>query len=222
MMEFEQFFRLNQNELKSALQNELVEMEYAPVSKNGCLYAQGTIPVLLIAHLDTVHKYPPAIICYSQDGQYIMSPQGIGGDDRCGVWMIMQILRDVHCHVMFCEDEEKYGRGIRKHKNCHTPIKVNYIVELDRKGANEAVFYGCRNQSFINFILSFGFKKTRGTFSDISILAPRLKTAAINISCGYENAHEKYEYIDIQAMKKNTERLIELIQVPTNHFKYHA
>ena len=43
-----------------------------------------------------------------------MSPQGIGGDDRCGVWMILQILRTANCHVLFCEDEEVGCVGAKK------------------------------------------------------------------------------------------------------------
>ena len=93
MMDFEMILRLPQKELKKALQKELKEMNYSVTSKDGFLYAPGSIPVLLVAHLDTVHQSAPEIIGYSEDGRYIMSPQGIGGDDRAGVYMILQIIK---------------------------------------------------------------------------------------------------------------------------------
>ena len=113
MIDFETVLRLRQAELKKALREELLEMGYTPIFRKGFLYAPGELPVLLVAHLDTVHCEPPSIICYSKDGRYIMSPQGIGGDDRAGVYMILQILRRVNCHVLFCEDEESGGHGAK-------------------------------------------------------------------------------------------------------------
>lgn len=103
---FETILRLPQMELKKTLKAELKSRGYPITDKPGYLYAEGTIPVLLVAHMDTVHRQPVEQICYSADGAVAMSPQGIGGDDRCGVWMILQILRTTNCHVLFCEDEE--------------------------------------------------------------------------------------------------------------------
>lgn len=59
-----------------------------------------------------------------------MSPQGIGGDDRCGVFMVLQIIRSVNCHVLFCEDEETGGNGARAFERSRIKVKVNYIVEI--------------------------------------------------------------------------------------------
>ncbi len=220
MIDFEQIFRLRQSDLKEALNNTLQEMGYAPVVKKGFLYAPGKVPVLLVAHLDTVHTTPVEIICYSKDGRYMMSPQGIGGDDRAGVWMILQLLRRVNCHVLFCEDEERGGIGARAFTRSGIKVTVNYIIELDRKGNNDAVFYGCDNRAFQKFIQDFGFDVAVGSFSDISIIAPHLKTAAVNISTGYYNAHRTHEVVDTVAMADNEERLLKMIMTPTDHFKY--
>ena len=163
--------------------------ENEPVCKSGFLYAEGTVPVLLVAHLDTVHTHRPDIICCSEDGRYLMSPYGIGGDDRAGVYMILMLMRECHCHILFCEDEELGGVGARKFTNSKLRPEVNYIVELDRRGRNDAVFYHCDNPDFTEFVCSFGFKENSGSFSDISVVAPHLKTAAVNISAGYFNEH---------------------------------
>ena len=81
---FESILKMTQRELKEHLVQQLRTHDYEPVRKSGFLYAEGTVPVLLVAHLDTVHTHRPDIICCSEDGRYLMSPYGIGGDDRAG------------------------------------------------------------------------------------------------------------------------------------------
>ena len=164
---FETILRLPQMELKKRLKAELKSRGYHITDKPGYLYAGGTIPVLLVAHMDTVHRQPVEQICYSADGAVTMSPQGIGGDDRCGVWMILQILRTAKCHVLFCEDEEVGCVGAKKFTRGSLRPQVNYIVELDRRGSNDAVFYRCDNPEFEDFVTSFGFETANGSCSDI-------------------------------------------------------
>lgn len=217
---FQYILRMSQRELKNYLENALQEMGYPTVSKRGYLYAEGEIPVLLVAHLDTVHKAKPDIICISEDSRYMMSPQGIGGGDRCGVFMILQIIKEAKCHVLFCKDEEIGGRGANEFAGSKIKPEVNYIVEMDRRGDNDAVFYRCDNHEFTEFVTSFGFEENFGTFSDISVVAPHLKTAAVNISAGYFNEHRQHEYIDIQAVENNIRRILLMVQTDTEHFDY--
>ena len=212
--------RLDQKTLKNYLELHLQDKGYTPISKKGFLYAEGSVPVLLVAHLDTVHKQTADIICFSEDMRYVMSPQGIGGDDRCGVYMVMQIINRVPCHVLFCEDEEIGGHGAKAFTKSNIKPSVNYIVEMDRRGSNDAVFYRCNNPDFTNLVLSFGFAENHGTFSDISVIAPYLKTAAVNISSGYFNEHSRHEYIDMVAVENNIHRITEMVSVQTDRFKY--
>ena len=148
-LEFEQIFQLSQGNLKEALVGELKALGYKPKSRKGYLYASGEMPVMLIAHMDTVHRQLVEHICYSEDGRVMMSPEGIGGDDRAGVYMILRILQEAKCHVLFCEDEEGGGQGARKFERSSIRPEVNYLVELDRHGGNDAVFYSCNNREFI-------------------------------------------------------------------------
>ena len=188
-MTFENILVKSQKELKRALKKELQELRYSPISSKGFLYAKGTVPVLLVAHLDTVHREGVKIICYSKGGKILMSPQGIGGDDRAGVYMILQLLKSHRCHVLFCEDEECGGVGAHNFAESNIKPAVNYIIEFDRRGSNDAVFYDCANEEFTQFVCGFGFEESIGSFSDISIVAPALGVAAVNLSSGYYNEH---------------------------------
>lgn len=145
--ELKEILRMSQPVLKSHLESVLQKNGYQTVNKKGFLYAPGTVPVLLVGHLDTVHREKPQIICFSEDRRFVMSPQGIGGDDRCGVFMILQLIQCVNCHVLFCEDEEIGGQGARAFAKNKVKVKVNYIVEMDRRGDNDAVFYECDNRT---------------------------------------------------------------------------
>ena len=217
---FEQILQLPQPKLKGILESHLIRSDYRPVSERGFLYAPGEIPVLLVAHLDTVHHQTVRDICYSAKRRIVMSPQGIGGDDRAGVFMILQIIRRARCHVLFCEDEEIGAVGARVFDQSGIRPKVNFIVELDRRGRNDAVFYGCCNLEFTSFVEQFGFREAMGSFSDISIIAPGLETAAVNISAGYYEEHTRYEYIDLKHMMMNVRRVTRMVRTECSHFAY--
>lgn len=213
MKDFKDICRMSQSDLKNYMETYLKECKYTPINGDGFLYAKGNEPVLLVAHLDTVHKMKCTEI-NEKDGK-ISSPQGIGGDDRCGVFMIMNIVKELHCSVLLCEDEEIGGKGAGKF--CKTPniktLDVNYMIEFDRRGNNDAVFYSCGNKDFEKFVCNnTGFKFADGSFSDISKLAPAAKIAAVNISCGYYNAHTTNEYVVYDEMMHLIEMAIKLIK----------
>ena len=145
----------------------------------------------------------------------ISSPQGIGGDDRCGVYMILEILkRGYRPTILFCEDEEIGGVG--SNKFCKSEYakeldSLKYILELDRMNADDAVYYDCGNKEFQNYIEKMtGFKENWGSFSDISHLSPEGDVASVNLSCGYYKQHTLEEYVIFEEME-NTIDMVEVL-----------
>ena len=229
--EFPEFINLcrpTQDALKVLLPHKLFEAGYTDVVvDDGYIYAKGTVPVLLTAHMDTVHK-TPVIDFYEyvdEKGNHIISsPQGIGGDDRCGIYMILEIIKEYKCSVLFCEDEENGGIGSRKF--CKTEFinelsELSYLIELDRANANDAVFYDCYNPDFTKFITdNTGYKNDLGSFSDISTLAPACGVAAVNLSCGYYHAHTLEEEVNVEEMLNTIEVVKKLLAVECERFEY--
>ena len=86
MKNLEDFIRPTQKKLFKLLAKKFKGKSI--FSKGNFILVRGTAPVLLVAHLDTVHTEPVKQICASDDGNILMSPQGIGGDDRCGVFAL--------------------------------------------------------------------------------------------------------------------------------------
>ena len=235
MNNFKALCMMSQRGVKSAMEKYLTDHKYETINENGFLYAKGTEPVLLLAHMDTVHKERCKDFV-EKDGK-ISSPQGIGGDDRCGIYIIMQIVKELHCSVLLCEDEEKGRIGAEKFANATHEVDdgagniikskyidhldVNYMIEFDRKGNNDAVFYGCDNPEFTKFITSTTrYKFAHGSYSDISTVGPKSKIAAVNLSCGYYNAHSTSEYVVFDEMLNTIEVAKKLIATKSEKFEY--
>lgn len=227
--EFINLCKPTQKELKLSLVEELIVRGYTEViSDDGYVYAKGTVPVLLTAHMDTVHKETMKDFYEYYDEEkeqhIISSPQGIGGDDRCGIYMILEIIKTHKCSVLFCEDEETGGIGSRKF--CKTEFindlsELKYLIELDRKNSKDAVFYDCDNDDFTKFIEdNTGYKDAYGSFSDISNLSPACKVASVNFSCGYYNAHTISEYVVMEEMLNTIEVVKKLLDVECDKFEY--
>ena len=226
MKVLEQFLKPTQRQLFKML-CKMFEGKTLKSDKHFIL-VKGEVPVMLLAHLDTVHKEPVRDICKSKDRNILMSPQGIGGDDRCGVYAIVNAyeLSVQKPWLLFLCDEEIGGIGANffcdVHKEGSLPEGVDNLkclIEIDRRGANDAVYYDCCNTDFENYITSKGFKTAYGSFSDISVIAPELKTAAVNLSSGYYNAHTTSEYINRNEINAVINKVVEIVSdAATNDF----
>ena len=221
-------FKLDQPKVNNYV-TQVLNSYYSEVTVgNGYVYAQGTIPVLLVAHMDTVHKETPKKFETDDKRETLSSPQGIGGDDRNGIYAILEIIKTHKCSVLFCEDEEIGGVGAGKFIKTKLANKLKkekifkYLIELDRQGSDDAVFYDCDNPEFTEFITKDFWRERYGSFSDISTLAPYLECAAVNLSCGYYKAHTVNEYIvfsELDQCIKQVRRLLDR-SVGIEQFKY--
>lgn len=203
MKAIEMFLRPTQEELFDILR-KMFRGETI-VRKGSFILVRGEAPIMLLAHLDTVHRKPVKEICTTADGNILMSPQGIGGDDRCGVYALVNVYdaADRKPWLLFTCDEEIGGRGAddfcESYQKSRLPKELDelkLLVEIDRRGNKDAVYYDCDNRDFEAYITSKGFKTEFGSFSDISYVAPELGVAAVNLSSGYYNAHTQHEFIN--------------------------
>ena len=213
----EDFLKPTQKELFS----RLCKMYPNAVARDGeYILVPGEAPVLLVAHLDTVHKSPVRQICKTSNGNILMSPQGIGGDDRCGVYALVtaHARSEKKPWLLFTCNEEVGGIGAstfckdyRAGAFSKELDTMKLLVEIDRKGRTDAVYYECDNPDFEEYINSKGFVTQHGSFSDISYLAPELGVAAVNLSSGYYNAHTQHEYINRKHLNETVRKVVEII-----------
>lgn len=181
-----------------------------------CIIAEGDIPVALVAHMDTVFVKEPKEIYYDEIEKVMWSPQGLGADDRAGVYAILQIInKGYRPSIIFTTDEEIGCVGasnlVKIFGDC--PFKeLKYIIQLDRRGKNDCVFYDCDNKDFIRYIEKFGFKESWGSFSDISMIAPAWGIAAVNLSIGYEDEHDPVERLFVKHMERTIKQVIKMLE----------
>ena len=149
-----------------------------------------------------------------------MSPQGIGGDDRCGVFALVHIFHaaQVKPWLLFTCDEEVGGIGAQVFADSFAQGKLpdeldalKCLIEIDRRGAKDAVFYDSYNPDFEEYIEEKGFQTAFRSFSDISVIAPALGVAAVNLSAGYYNAHRSDEYIVRSELERTIRRVGEIV-----------
>lgn len=180
---------------------------------NEYIYAKGEVPILLVAHVDTVFNYGERLILHDSRHNIIWSPDGLGADDRAGIAAIIEILnRGLKPHVVITNGEENGATGAREAANEIDFPKLKFAISLDRKGSKDAVYYGCANKEFKEYIESFGFKTGIGTFSDISIICPTIGIAGVNLSIGYYLEHTYSEFLMVEVWHNTINRVCSILQ----------
>ena len=220
---FKHILSLKDSALKHAMFEYLNKRYDKVVNTKEYVYAIGDIPVALVAHLDTVFVAPPKRIFHDQVENVLWSPDGLGADDRAGVFAITKILREgLRPHIILTTDEEIGAFGAQALAQLSNPFPdLRYVIQLDRRGTNDCVFYGCNNLEFVNYVESFGFVEAFGSFTDISILCPTWGIAGVNLSIGYIDEHSISETLYISSMIYTIERVINMLKetnIPS--FKY--
>lgn len=228
---------LSQKGLKKTLHGYLQKHYPKVVSTKEYLFAAGDIPIALVAHMDTVFNDTPTDIFYDREKNVIWSPQGGCGDDRAGVFAILKILQSkLRPTIIFTTDEECGGLGadalVKDFPECPIP-DLRYIIQLDRRGTNDCVFYDCDNSSFVEYVESFGFIENYGSFTDISTICPMWGVAGVNLSVGYENEHSIAETVHVSALLATINKVKNMLKddknnlfmyvpssVSLNYFKY--
>ena len=207
--------------LNQTLRKRLTAAGYNYTAGEKYLYAPGTTPILITAHVDTVHRTTPEVV-YDKKRRILWSPDGIGGDDRTGVAAIIQLLEwGYRPHVLFCDLEESGCQGSSDAVVDLDPPDIKYIIGLDRKNRKDAVYYNCRNTEFKKYINNFGFETATGTLSDISVLCPAWNIAGVNLSMGFYNPHRKTEYIRLEHWEETVLKLAEMLENPPEElFEY--
>ena len=214
--QFVDICKRNQKSLKRYLVGKLEKAYKNVLVGDGYIFTKGDIPVLLTAHMDTVHK--ECVKEFHEENGIIKSPQGIGGDDRCGIYMILKLIeKGFKPYIVFCEDEEIGGVGSNKFAKTELIEELKackYLIELDRANSNDAVYYDCGNKEFKAFISeTIGYKEAIGSFSDISHLSPACDRASVNLSCGYYKAHTTDEYVVLSEMENTIDKVAELLSI---------
>ena len=211
----EQLVSINQKTLHKTMLTYLQAKYKNVISTDKYIVAIGDIPIALVAHMDTVFKYPVDNMYYDSQKGVVWSPEGLGADDRAGVFAIIKIIQSgLRPAIILTTDEEVGALGASALADLACPIPdLKYMIQLDRRGSNDCVFYDCYNDAFIDYVESFGFVERWGTFSDISVLMPAWKICGVNLSVGYEDEHSVSETLHVKALYSTIAKVRKMLSV---------
>ena len=175
--------------------------------KPGNLYVtkgeSDTYPCI-VAHMDQVQeRHSKDFIAYEAEDIIIgFSPkhkeqQGLGADDKCGLWIGLKCLQKFDClKLAFFVGEEVgcKGSGLA---NMAFFDDCRFVIEPDRKGSEDLITQiGWTPLCSDDFLKDIGFKKFEGMMTDIEALKDHgLMLSCINVSCGYYRPHTNEEFV---------------------------
>ena len=180
------------------------------VDKKGNIYAtkgeSDTYPCVA-CHIDEVHKFrKDGYKVMESDGVLYgfnpntMSFEGIGADDKNGIWVCIKALNEFDAiKCAFFVAEEVGCQGSRAAEMAFFD-DCRFVLQCDRKGNSDFITNAsCTELCSKEFvkdanISAFGYKEANGLMTDVMELKERgLKVSACNISCGYYNPHTNNE-----------------------------
>ena len=201
----------------------------------------------VVAHTDTVHKIDTINIreemlmnaqgelkeslkAYNDDGL----PTGIGGDDKCGVYACLELLKELPTlKAAFFVSEET---GCHGSKNADKKFfeNVGYVIQFDAP-ENWMVSEYCmgtqlfsRESEFFktcNKVISENLKERKyqsHPYTDVYALKNVFDFSCINFSIGYYDYHTRNEYVvieDVYSGIKTGKELIESLGYVKHTFK---
>lgn len=163
----------------------------------------------IVAHMDQVQeRHSKDFIAYEAEDIIIgFSPkhkeqQGLGADDKCGLWIGLKCLQKFDClKLAFFVGEEVgcKGSGLA---NMAFFDDCRFVIEPDRKGSEDLItqigWTPLCSDDFLKDIgfKKFGYKETEGMMTDIEALKDHgLMLSCINVSCGYYKPHSNEEFV---------------------------
>jgi len=202
---------LEQDELADFVKSQIKKDKHKFYeSKGDYILIPGNIPITFVAHLDVAGDVPSAKIIKKRgdilylDQAHVTYNTVLGGDNRCGVFILLQYLRrrKNRPNLLFTYDEEKGCIGasaFAQSKDTKWIENSMFCLSFDRKGFNEVVYYDVSISEFEDFIESFDLDACYGSFSDICKVCPSIGRCGANISSGFYSEHTNREYINFSA-----------------------
>jgi len=196
------------------------------------IYSKGDPKVLkpmLCVHLDTINTCSLKVDKELQDSDFIttggivrVNPNSslncLGGDDRAGVWIALQLIKymeetqDFKYDIGFFLDEEIGCIGSSSFITNTLDYNTSCYIGLDRRsslGVHEVAIYGDDNTELIDIFESLDYKLEMGSITDAATLATQ-EIACVNLSVGYDFEHTKQEVLHLECMLYTLKVLQEL------------
>lgn len=189
-----------------------------------------------VAHIDTVHRIAKNTRVFTSQGHMFamnigakgLKQKGIGGDDKTGVYICLNLLRQLPILKVALFYEEESGTVGSGRADLEFFDDCAYMVQFDRRGRSDVItktYAGdlCSQEfadEFAELWASYDFKPATGSLTDVVTLRRRgVELSAINLSAGYYEPHTDKEYIVIADVFRTEKMAYEMFSRPLRRFK---
>jgi putative aminopeptidase FrvX len=220
----------NDKQMREYLKKEIATIEGVTFLDDGInIYAtKGVAPYpCMVAHMDTVHAIQKNLTAVVFNGRITgfntetMTQVGIGGDDKVGIYVALEMLKE-HANIkcFFPKDEEIGCVGSAK-VNKKFFDDVTIALQCDRRGNADFIFEAggvtLSSDDFQEAVLpilgEYGYKFDFGMMTDVMELKEQgINISMANISCGYYNPHCPNEYVDVADVHRVTCMVSQIIK----------
>lgn len=186
------------------------------------------------AHTDSVHPVQPVTIVRAgdkltaQDSQG--QPCGLGGDDKAGVFICLEMLEKFPvCKAVFFVEEEIGYRGSQA-SDPKWFEDVGYFIEFDSPCATIMTYRCCGLQLFpddgpfsealVPRAKKYGMTRWQNhPYTDVLPIKERSDFPCLNLPAGYYKMHSSEEYVLITAVANTISMTIDLVRA-LGHKRY--
>ena len=192
------------------------------------------------AHLDTVHVYNNGYKLFYQkekDRTYLFAGDndkksvGIGGDDKCGIFACLYLLKRIdNIKIIFFSREETGGIG-SSNINLDILNDCKFLASIDRWNGHDFINQysgqGTISKSFKKAIApilkKYNYSYNSGLFTDcFNVMERGVNLSCFNVSCGYYSHHSSNEYVDLNELYNSCLLCEEIAKLPDCYeHKYH-
>jgi tripeptide aminopeptidase len=195
----------------------------------------------VISHTDTVHNIDTinvkeeylknaqkelklSLKAYNDEGK----PTGIGGDDKCGVFACLKMLKDLPIlKAAFFVSEETGCHGSRN-SDSEFFNDIGYVIQFDAPenwmisqncsgvdlfDKNSTFFEKC-NEVLTESMNTQSMRYMNHPYTDVYAITKKYGISSINFSIGYYDYHTKHEYVVVEDVFNGIEigkKMIELL-----------
>jgi tripeptide aminopeptidase len=187
----------------------------------------------MVCHIDTVHEINNNARIIQLDDVLLaidnqtMKRYGIGGDDKVGVYITLEMLKkfDNFKAVFFLDEEVGCVGSSRADFNFFDNSTI--VLECDRRGYNDfvtdisgTILSNEELHADIDDILKkYNRDKCSGGITDVGEIAEKNRVQVANMSCGYYDPHSDNEYIVISQVESTLQMCYEIL-IKTSNKRY--
>lgn len=179
----------------------------------------------MVCHIDTVHDINNDVQVVQLDDVLLaidtktMKRYGIGGDDKVGIYITLELLKQFdNFKAVFFLDEEVGCVGSSQADFKYFDDST-IVLECDRRGYNDFVtsISGTKlsdetlHNDIDDILTKYGRVKCNGGITDVGEIAEENTVQVANMSCGYYDPHSDNEYIIISEVESTKQMCYEIL-----------